>query len=337
MPSVYSVNDYPVRPARARDLAMLAPLTEGAVRAGEGFVQVAGDPPIGFAQARLHEGHAHVEQVRVQGERDVREIGTALIQALCTQAAVRGQGAITVMAGTEPLHGEPDYGRLDFEVVPAEQPRTGHQIDMARAEEERGGSRVLMRRVLRRHRTVEELRSLLPVLDAMPRDEGTLGLLVRRPAEGEREVLVEGELDVQLGLVGDTWAERRSSRTADGSPHPEMQLNVMSHPLVAFLAQDPDREPLAGDQLYVDLDLSGDNLPTGTQLRIGDPNSRGAVIEVTAQPHTGCGKFIDRFGVDAMRFVNGPQGRPRRLRGLCARVVVPGRIRPGDPIVVNRP
>ena len=187
------------------------------------------------------------------------------------------------------------------------------------------------------HRTPEELAAFLPTLLAAPRDAGTLELVVRRPAPGEREELAEGELDLELGLVGDGWSQRPSSRSADGGPHPDMQLNVMSAPLVAFLAGDPGRRALAGDQLYLDLDLSHDNLPAGSRLTIGHPQVRGAVIEVTDQPHTGCAKFVERFGAEAMRFVNGAVGRPLRLRGLNARVVVPGRVRPGDPVTVTRP
>ena len=188
-----------------------------------------------------------------------------------------------------------------------------------------------------RHRTVEELTDFLPVLDATPRDEGVLRLLVRRPQRREREVLEEGVLAPAVGLVGDNWAEGESRRTPDAKPHPDMQLNVMSYPLVQFLAQDPEREPLAGDQLYLDLDLSHENLPPGTRLIFADPDVRGAAIEVTEPPHTGCAKFIARFGKDAMAFVNGPEGKPRRLRGLCARVVVPGAVRPGDAVRVERP
>lgn len=158
-------------------------------------------------------------------------------------------------------------------------------------------------------------------------------LVLRRPAEGEREVLDVAQLDVRVGVVGDNWIDRPSSRTPDNTAHPDMQLNVMSHPMVQFLAQDREREPLAGDQLYLDLDLSHDNLPAGTRLEIG----ADAVIEVTAQPHTGCAKFIARFGKDAMAFVNGPEGKPRRLRGLCAKVVEEGAIRVGDRVVVQRP
>lgn len=182
-----------------------------------------------------------------------------------------------------------------------------------------------------------ELEAALPFLDAAPKDTGTLDLLVRRPAMGEREILTEGELDIAMGLVGDTWQDRPSTRTEDGSPHPDMKLNVMSSRMVGLLADSDEQRALAGDQLYVDLDLSHDNLPAGSRLVIGDPAARGAVIEVTEQPHTGCAKFIARFGVDAQKFANGREGRPRRLRGLNAVVVTAGLVRPGDAVRVERP
>ncbi len=174
-------------------------------------------------------------------------------------------------------------------------------------------------------RTTAELEAALEELAAAPRDRGTVELVVRRPAVGEREVLSTGELDPAVGLVGDTWTDRPSARTPDRSPHPDMQLNVMGARIVAFLSGDPDRRALAGDQLYVDLDLSVANLPAGTRLALG-----AAVIEVTDQPHRGCAKFRDRFGEDALRFVNSRAGKELRLRGLNARVVVAGTVRPGD-------
>ena len=187
------------------------------------------------------------------------------------------------------------------------------------------------------HRSAAELAAFLPTLLSAPKDRGTLDLVVRRPAVGVREVLAEGELDPAVGLVGDNWLDRGSGRTPDGSAQPECQLNVMNAVLVGFLAGDPERRALAGDQLYLDLDLSQENLPVGTHLIIGDPADRGAVIEVTEPPHTGCAKFVERFGAEAMRFVNGSVGRPLRLRGLNARIVVPGRVRPGDGVSVVRP
>lgn len=161
-----------------------------------------------------------------------------------------------------------------------------------------------------------------------PLSVGTLDLVVRRPALEEREVLTEGVLDLEQGLVGDTWNQRPSRRTADGGPHPDMQLNVVSSRVIAHIAQDPERWPLAGDQLYVDLDISSDNLPAWTRLQIGS-----AVIQVTDQPHTGCAKFTERFGLAAFRWVNTEAGMKLRLRGLNARVVEPGVVRPGDTVV----
>lgn len=177
------------------------------------------------------------------------------------------------------------------------------------------------------HLSSEELEAGLGTIRSAPKDAGTLDLIVRRPSVGIREELTIGELDLNVGLVGDIWHMRKSRRTADGSPHPDMQLNIMSSRVVALVAQDKSRWALAGDQLFVDLDLSEANLPAGTRLTIGS-----AIVEVTDQPHTGCAKFVERFGVDAMKFVNSEIGRELHLRGINARVVQPGTIRVGDTV-----
>jgi hypothetical protein len=160
-----------------------------------------------------------------------------------------------------------------------------------------------------------------------PTDVGTLELIVRRPAVDAREVLNEAELDLEVGLVGDTWNVRPSRRTSDGSPNPLGQITLMNSRAVALVAGSPDRWPLAGDQLYVDLDLSQTGLPPETCLAIAD-----AVIEITSEPHTGCKKFADRFGPDAARFVNIGAGKELNLRGRNARVITPGRIHRGATI-----
>lgn len=178
-----------------------------------------------------------------------------------------------------------------------------------------------------KHLTVAELEAGLDLVRQAPKDGGTLALIVRRPAVDEREVLDEGQLSLEEGLVGDNWRMRRSSRTADGSAHPEMQLNIINARAIALIAPDEARRPLAGDQLHVDLDLSEANLPPGTRLAIGT-----AVIEVTAQPHTGCQKFRARFGTDAFKFVNSPAGMELHLRGINAKVVQPGAIHVGDTV-----
>jgi hypothetical protein len=176
-----------------------------------------------------------------------------------------------------------------------------------------------------RHLTKDELEAGLDHIRSAPKDEGPLLLIVRRPQVEVRELLTEGVLDLTDGLVGDSWKFRGSSRTADGGPHPDMQLNVMNARVAALVAQDKDRWQLAGDQLYLDLDLSAENLPAGTRLAIGS-----AVIEVTPPPHTGCMKFVSRFGLEAMKFVNSEVGRQLCLRGINAKVIQPGTIRVGD-------
>ncbi len=178
------------------------------------------------------------------------------------------------------------------------------------------------------HKTLAELEAGLPAATASPQDDGVLEMIVRRPADDEREVAERGEIDPGHGLVGDNWRTRGSHRTADGSAHPDRQITLMNARIAALVAGDRDRWPLAGDQLYVDFDLSPENVPAGTRLAVGD----SAVLEVTAEAHTGCRKFAERFGSDALTFVNSPEGRARHRRGVYARVATAGTIRTGQPI-----
>ena len=176
-----------------------------------------------------------------------------------------------------------------------------------------------------------ELQAGLDHIRHSPTDNGRLELIARRPAEDAREVLAEGVIDPAHGLVGDNWRVRPTSSTPDRSPHPGKQVLLMNARLADLVARHPDRWCLAGDQLYVDLDLSEDNLPAGTRLAFGsgpDP----AVLEITPEPHLGCQKFSGRFGRDALRFVNSPVGRQLRLRGVNCRVVDGGTVRVGDTI-----
>ncbi|MCB1034619.1 MAG: MOSC domain-containing protein [Acidobacteria bacterium] len=181
------------------------------------------------------------------------------------------------------------------------------------------------------HLNAEELEEGLSEILRSPKDEGLVALIVRRPEVDRREVLEEGHLDLDEGLVGDNWKTKGSSKTPDGSSHPLMQLNLMNSRVVALVARSKERWPLAGDQLYLDLDLSEENLPPGTRLALGS-----AVIEITEIPHTGCKKFVQRFGLEAMKFVNSTRGKQLHLRGVNARVVEPGVVRTGD-IAVKLP
>jgi len=178
--------------------------------------------------------------------------------------------------------------------------------------------------------TTADLDAALDHLRAAPTDTGTLEMVVRRPDIGVRELLDEGVLDEADGLVGDNWLTRATSRAIAEGRHLDAMITVMSARMVRLLADSPDEQALAGDQLYVDLDISHDNLPAGSRIAIGD----AAVLEVSAKPHAGCKKFLARFGEDAVAFVNGEVGSRMRLRGLNARLVHGGAVRPGD--VVRR-
>ncbi len=173
--------------------------------------------------------------------------------------------------------------------------------------------------------SMQELEAGLDHIRQSPKDNGILKMIVRRPETLQREILEEGMIDLKEGLLGDNWSRRPSSRTPDKSPHPDMQLNIMNARAIALLAQTEDRWQLAGDQLLIDMELSDENLPAGTQLSIGS-----AIIEVTTQPHNGCKKFAQRFGVDAVKFVNSPIGKELHLRGINAKVIQAGTIRKGD-------
>jgi len=182
------------------------------------------------------------------------------------------------------------------------------------------------------HRDADDLTAGLDAVRRSPADSGVVELLVVRPGVDGREVRDSVEVDVERGIVGDTWVERGSRRMADGSANPEAQVTVMNAVAARLVAATPDRMPLAGDQVYVDLDLSTENLPTGTVLDFG-----GVALEVTAEPHTGCAKFSARFGVEALRLTATPEGRFLRLRGINTRVVRGGRISVGDAVAVVRP
>jgi len=176
-----------------------------------------------------------------------------------------------------------------------------------------------------KHLTMEELEAALDHLRGAPKDEGVVKLIVRRPQVDEREVIDVAELDPIGGLIGDSWIRRGSRRTLDGSPHPDMQINIMNARVTALVAQELERWPLAGDQLYIDMDLSKENLPAGSRIAIGS-----AVLEVSPLPHTGCHKFVARFGLEAMQFVNSTVGKELCLRGINAKVVQGGVVKLGN-------
>jgi len=177
------------------------------------------------------------------------------------------------------------------------------------------------------HLTMEQLHAGLDHIRQSPKDDGLLELIVCRPQVETREVLAEAELSIADGLIGDNWSVRGSSRMPDGLPHPDMQINIMNSRVTALVAQERERWSLAGDQLYIDMDLSKENLPAGSRIQVGS-----AVLEVSPQPHTGCHKFVARFGLDAMKFVNSEIGLRLCLRGINAKVVQAGTVQVGHKV-----
>lgn len=173
--------------------------------------------------------------------------------------------------------------------------------------------------------SMTELEAGMEYIRQSPEDNGILKMIVRRPKDDEREVVERAELDLSEGLVGDNWRARGSNHTADGSANPNAQITVMNARTIELLAQEEERWSLAGDQLYIDMDLSDDNIPPGTRLAIGS-----AILEVSAVPHTGCKKFSARFGLEAMKFVNSPEGKRLHLRGINTKIVQAGVIQIGD-------
>lgn len=170
---------------------------------------------------------------------------------------------------------------------------------------------------------LQALNAGLPDIIASPKDSGRVALIVRRPAPGEREVLAEAGLDPESGLAGDSWKVRKEP----GAANPETQITLMNTRAISLLAGSPDRWSLAGDQFYVDLDLSEDNLPPGTLLSIGT-----AILRISTLPHTGCAKFNEWFGKDARNFVSSREGLRLRLRGVHASVAKAGTVKTGDTV-----
>lgn len=174
--------------------------------------------------------------------------------------------------------------------------------------------------------TLESLKDELNRLGKSPQNEGRVELILRRPDLGEREVLQEAQLDIAEGLLGDNWKARGSRHTEDGSAKIECQIAIMNSRVIQAITQDKTRWALAGDQLFLDFDISSDNLKAGDRLAIGT-----AILEVTPEPHNGCGKFSERFGSAATRLVNSKESREGgHYRGINTRIVQSGTIRQGD-------
>ncbi len=176
-----------------------------------------------------------------------------------------------------------------------------------------------------KHLTTADLEAGLDEIRNSPKTDSVLDLIVSRPEEDAREVMTLADLDVKVGLVGDTWQDRPSARSGDGKAHPDMQITIMNSRVAALVAGDKERWQLSGDQLFADIDLSAENMPPGTRIAVGP-----AILEATDQPHTGCKKFSARFGLDALTLISSPIGKELQLRGINCKVVQGGEIKPRD-------
>ena len=170
-----------------------------------------------------------------------------------------------------------------------------------------------------KHLSTPDLEAGLEQIRNSPKIQSVLDMIVSRPEEDAREIMELADLDVVVGLVGDTWQDRPSARSGDGKAHPDMQITLMNSRVADLVAQSKERWPLSGDQLFADLDLSKTNVPPGTRISVGK-----AVLEATDQPHTGCKKFASRFGVDALKFISSPATEVLQLRGINLKVVEGG-------------
>lgn len=179
-----------------------------------------------------------------------------------------------------------------------------------------------------RHLTLAELQAGLPDILASPPDEGVLRGIVIRTGKGERRELESCQISLAGGVHGDRWAKGCWMKTEDGQPHPDVQICIMNARCIDLIAQERGNWAPAGDNLFVDMDLASTNLPAGSRLAIGS-----AMIEITAIPHDGCGPFARRYGRDARQFVNSPEGKQNRLRGVYARVLQDGEISIGDRVI----
>jgi len=158
-----------------------------------------------------------------------------------------------------------------------------------------------------------------------PQDDGILEAIVIRPSVDVRKQLQRCRLSPETGADGDIWSRDCWLKLKDGSSHPDVQIAIMSVRVIALLARDKTRWKLAGDQLYVDFDLSRACLQAGQKIGIGD-----ALLEITDQPYPACKKFSERFGAAALKFVSSPEGKSLRLRGVYAKVLRAGSVSVGD-------
>ena len=164
------------------------------------------------------------------------------------------------------------------------------------------------------------------VLDA-PKDNAPILTLCVRPAEGERRFVQTMQLDPERGVVGDRWLTKTWMRLSDGRPDPRIQVCIMGSRLLELVRREGADSMYPGDNVIADMDFSEANLPVGQHLQLGT-----AIIEVSDVFNSACSKWQQRYGADALTWINLPENKPHRLRGILARVVRAGEVHLTDSI-----
>jgi MOSC domain-containing protein YiiM len=170
-----------------------------------------------------------------------------------------------------------------------------------------------------------ESQQLINIVQGSPKDDGVLKLIVLRLPNEQRVTPPQARLTCTGGVIGDNWGAKAGRST-------DRQVSIINSRFLEAIADGVERMPLSGDNLIVDFDLHQDNLPVGARFRIGE-----VVLEVTDHPHTGCVKFERRYGKAALDLTLTPAGLAARLRGLLARVIHEGEVKPGDIIHKETP
>jgi MOSC domain-containing protein YiiM len=168
--------------------------------------------------------------------------------------------------------------------------------------------------------TIDELEERWAAAEPAPRGSGSVRLICVRRGGGVHECPDRVEVTLERGVEGDRWIDGEN-------PVRDAQVTLMNVRVVELIRRDGQPLDTPGDNFLVDLDLAEEALPPGTPLRLGE-----AVLEATALPHTGCKKFRERFGLDALKWVN--DHRDRRLRGMNCRVLEAGWVAVGDRVEV---